>query len=118
LVAAAAFAWASVQAAFDMDTQPIPLQLFMPLQLFFADLHSDVPLQEFTPVQWTVAVAASAATDTVASPELNNIAAAAAIAALDTLLICMIESSIVIERSVIAAPLHRPGQRADYYAII
>jgi hypothetical protein len=92
------------------------LQLFIPLQLFFADLHSEVPLQEFTPVQWTVAV--SAATDTVASPEVNNIAAAAAIAALDTLVICMIESSIVIERSDIAAPLQRPGQHTDYYSIV
>jgi hypothetical protein len=92
------------------------LQLFIPLQLFFADLHSEVPLQEFTPVQWTVAV--SAATDTVASPEVNNIAAAAAIAALDTFVICMIESSIVIGRSDIAAPLQRPGQPTDYYSIV
>jgi hypothetical protein len=105
-----------VHSAFVNDTQPVPLQLFMPLQLFFADLHSDVPLQEFTPAQWIFA--ASAATDTEVSPELNNIAAAAAIAALDSLLICMIESSIVVERSDIAAPLHRPGQRADYYSII
>jgi hypothetical protein len=114
--AAAAFALASVHSAFVNDTQPVPLQLFMPLQLFFADLHSEVPLQEFTPAQWIFA--ASAATDTEASPELNNIAAAAAIAALDSLLICMIESSIVVERSDIAAPLQRPGQRADYYSII
>jgi hypothetical protein len=96
-----AFALAASQSAFDIDTQPVPLQLFMPLQLFFADLHSDVPLQEFTPVQWTVAV--SAATDTLASPDVNNIAAVAASAALDNLLICMIDSSIVIERSDIAA---------------
>ncbi len=92
-LAAFAFALAASQSAFDIDTQPLPLQLFMPLQLFFADLHSDVPLQEFTPV--TVAsVAASAATETLASPDVNNIAAAAAIAALDNLLICMIDSSI------------------------
>jgi hypothetical protein len=49
---------------------------------------------------------------------VNNMAAAAAIAALDTLLICMIDSSIVIERSDIAAPLQRPGQPRDYYSII
>jgi hypothetical protein len=49
---------------------------------------------------------------------VNNIAAAAAIAALDTLVICMIESSIVIERSDIAAPLQRPGQHRDYYSIV
>jgi hypothetical protein len=107
---------AASQSDFDNDTQPIPLQLFMPLQLFFADLHSDVPLQEFTPVQWTVAV--SAAADTPASPDVNNIAAAAAIAALDNLVICMIDSSIAIERSGIAAPLQRPGERGDYYSII
>jgi hypothetical protein len=110
-----AFALAASQSVFDSDTQPCPLQLFMPLQLFFADLHSDVPLQEFTPLQWTVA--ASAATDTFASPDVNNIAAAAAIVALDNLVICMIGSSIVIERSGIAAPLQRPGQRRDYYSI-
>jgi hypothetical protein len=111
--ASLAFDLAASQSAFDSDTQPCPLQLFMPLQLFFADLHSDVPLQEFTPLQWTVA--ASAATDTLTSPDVNSIAAAAAIAALDNLLICMIGTSIVIERSGIAAPLQRPGQRGDYY---
>jgi hypothetical protein len=108
-------ACAALQSAFDMDTQPCPLQLFMPLQLFFADLHSDVPLQEFTPVQCVVA--ASAANDTLGSAEVNNIAAAAASAALDTLLICIIESSIVFERSDIAASLQRPGQHRDYYSI-
>jgi hypothetical protein len=113
---AEAFALAASQSDFDIDTQPLPLQLFMPLQLFFADLHSDVPLQEFTPVQWTVAV--SAATDTLASPDVNNIAAVAAIAALDNLLICMMDSSIVIERSDIAAPLERPGQHGNYYSFI
>jgi hypothetical protein len=56
-----------------------------------------------TPLQWTVAV--SAATETPANPDVKNIAAAAAMAALDTLLICMMDSSIVIERSGIAAPL-------------
>jgi hypothetical protein len=111
-----ALAFAAVQSAFVMDTQPCPLQLFMPLQLFFADLHSDVPLQEFTPVQWTVA--ASSAKVTLGKAEVNNIAAAAASAALDTLLICMIESSFVIERSDIAAPLQRPDQDRDYYSII
>jgi hypothetical protein len=73
-------------------------------------------LHEFTPEQCTFA--ASAATDTVANPEVNNMAAAAAIAALDSLLICMIEPSIVIKRSDIAAPLQRPGQRRDYYPIV
>jgi hypothetical protein len=85
--AALALAWASVQAALVMDTKPWPLQLFMPLQLFFADLHSEVPLQEFTPVQCIVA--ASAAKETVLIPEVNSMAAAAAMAALDSLLICI-----------------------------
>jgi hypothetical protein len=94
-------ALAASQSALDIETQPVPLQLFMPLQLFFADLHSEVPLQEFTPLQCIFA--ASAATDTVANPAVNNIAAAVAIAALDSLLICMIEPSFVIKRSDIAA---------------
>jgi hypothetical protein len=110
------FALAASHSAWLIDTQPVPLQLFMPLQLFFADLHTDVPLQEFTPEQCTFA--ASAATDTVAKPEVNNIAAAAANAVLDSLLTCIVESSIVIERSDIAAPLHRPGQRRDYYSFV
>jgi hypothetical protein len=93
---------AAVQSAADMLTQPVPLQLFMPLQLFFADLHSDVPLQEFTPTQCIVA--ASAATETVAKPELNNIAAAAAIAAFDNLLICIVESSIVMNAAILLLP--------------
>jgi hypothetical protein len=79
----------------------------MPLQLFFADLHSDVPLQEFTPLQWTVA--ASAATDTFASPDVNNIAAAAAIVALDNLLICMIGSSIVLNAAILLLPYKDPA---------
>jgi hypothetical protein len=112
--AAFALACASVHADCVIETQPMPLQLFCPLQLFLADLHSDDPLQEFTPVQCTVA--ASAATETLVSPELNNIAAAAAIAALDNLLICMIDSSIVMDRSEIAAHSLRPGQRLDYYS--
>jgi hypothetical protein len=90
----------------------------MPLQLFFADLHSEVPLQEFTPVQCMVAAAASFAKVTEGSAEVNNIAAAAAIAALDSLFICIFKSSIVFGRSDIAAPLQRPGQRPDYYSII
>ena len=110
------FAFAASHSAWVIDTQPVPLQLFMPLQLFFADLHSDVPLQEFTPAQCTFA--ASAATDTVAKPDVNNTAAAVASAALDSLLTCMIESSEVIKRSDIAAPLQRPGQAGDYYLIV
>jgi hypothetical protein len=90
-----------------MDTKPWPLQLFMPLQLFFADLHSDVPLQEFTPVQCIVA--ASAAKETVLIPEVNSMAAAAAMAALDSLLICIFSSSIVLERSGIAAHIKDPA---------
>jgi hypothetical protein len=42
--------------------------------------------------------AASFANDTLGTAEENNMAAAAASAALDTLFICMIEPSIVMER--------------------
>jgi hypothetical protein len=91
-----------------MDTQPWPLQLFMPLQLFFADLHSDVPLQEFTPAQCEVG-AASAANDTVGKAEVNSIAAAAAIAALDSLVICMIDSSIVSDAAILLLPYRDPA---------
>jgi len=77
------------------------------LQLFFADLHSEVPLQEFTPVHFTVA--ASAANAVVLIAEVNSMAAAAAMAALDILLICIFEPSLVIERSGIAAQLIDPA---------
>jgi hypothetical protein len=80
----------------------------MPLQLFFADLHSEVPLQEFTPVHFMVA--ASAATAVVLMTEVNSMAAAAAMAALDSLLICIVSiPSIVIERSGIAAHVKDPA---------
>jgi hypothetical protein len=86
------------------------------LQLFFADLHSDVPLQEFTPVHLTVA--ASAANDVVAIPEVNSMAAAAATAALDSLLICILEflNSYGTQRN--CCSYKRPGQRQHYYPII
>src|SRR5258708_6185735 len=83
-----ALAFAASHSVFDMETHPWPLQLFMPLQLFFDDLHSDVPLQELTPEQCTDAV--SAATETPASPDVKNIAAAAAIASFDNLVICIV----------------------------
>jgi hypothetical protein len=79
----------------------------MPLQLFFADLQSEVPLQEFTPVHFTVA--ASAAKAVVLIAVVNSIAAAAAMAALDILLNCIFEPSIVIERSGIAAHIKDPA---------
>jgi hypothetical protein len=56
-----------------------------------------------------VAGAASSAKETLGTAEANIIAAAAASAALDTLFICMIEPSIVIERSGIAAPYIDPA---------
>ncbi|HME40162.1 MAG TPA: hypothetical protein VKG63_14500 [Steroidobacteraceae bacterium] len=49
--AAAGLPLAAAHASFVIDVQPVPLQLFMPLQLFFADLHSDIPLHEFAPTQ-------------------------------------------------------------------
>ncbi|HSY08848.1 MAG TPA: hypothetical protein VK820_09980 [Steroidobacteraceae bacterium] len=77
------------------------------MQLFFADLHSEVPLQEFTPVQCMVG--ASAANVAVLIPEVNNMAAAAAIVALDSLLICMFYSSLDLQRSGIAALVKDPA---------
>jgi len=79
----------------------------MPLQLFFADLHSEVPLQELTPSHLTVA--ASAANAVVLMTEVNSMAAAAAMAALDSLLLCIFDSSIVLERSGIAAHVTDPA---------
>lgn len=75
-------------------TQPVPLQLFWPLHSFLAELHSEVPLHELTPEQCTPVD--SAATDTVVMPALNNTAAAAANAALDALLICIVKSSMFV----------------------
>jgi hypothetical protein len=64
-------------------------------------------------------VAASAANDAVGNAEVNSIAAAAAIVALDSLLICMIYVlNGFLKRSDIAALYLRPGQRRDYYSII
>jgi hypothetical protein len=97
---ALALAFAASHSDLDIDTQPMPLQLFIPLQLFLADLHSEVPLQELTPEQCTAA--ASAATDTPVSPDVKNIAAAAAIAAFDNLVICILEPSFVIRHGGIA----------------
>jgi hypothetical protein len=54
-------------------------------------------------------VAASAATAVVLIAEVNSMAAAAAMAALDSLLICIFDSSIVIERSGIAAHIKDPA---------
>jgi hypothetical protein len=90
------------------------LQLFWPLQLFFADLHSEVPLHEFTPLQCMVA--SSAAKVVVVTAVENSMAAATARAALDVLFICMVESSLIFSRSEIAAQYTRPGQRSHYYS--
>jgi hypothetical protein len=83
------------------------LQLFWPLQLFFADLHSEVPLHEFTPLQCIVASpAAKLVVDTAVE---NNIAAAAAIAALDILLICMFQSSFVLYAAILLLTTKDPA---------
>jgi hypothetical protein len=100
-------ALASVHSDFVISLKPVPLQLFMPLQLFFADLQSDIPLQEFTPAQCMVA--ASAANDAVGTATVNIIAAAAAMAALETLLICMIDSSIVMNAAILLLPYKDPA---------
>lgn len=96
----------------ESDTQPMPLQLFVPLQLFLAVLHSEVPLQEFTPLQCTVAL--SAAIEKLTIPALNSIAAAAAIAAFDNLFICMIEPSLALLNAAIVLHFGIDLIDADY----
>jgi hypothetical protein len=54
-------------------------------------------------------VAASAANAVVLIAEVNSMAAAAAMAALDSLLICIFDSSKVLERSGIAAHVKDPA---------
>src|ERR1700719_1150066 len=107
-------AFAASHSVFDMETHPWPLQLFMPLQLFFDDLHSEVPLQELTPEQCTVA--ASAAPETPVSPDVKNIAAAAAIAAFDNLVICIVVTLVSYDCQRDCCALSRPSQRAKYYS--
>ncbi len=46
---------------------------------------------------------------TVAKPELNNIAAAAANTALDTLLNCLIDSTIVFHAAILPLPYKDPA---------
>ena len=109
-----ALAFAASHSAFDMETHPWPLQLFIPLQLFFADLHSEVPLQELTPEQCIVAL--SAATETPASPDVKNIAAVAAIAAFDNLVICILVTLVSYDCQRHCCALSRPSQPAKYYS--
>src|ERR1700760_2364094 len=72
-----AFAFAAEHSALDISTKPWPLQEFMPLQEFLADLQEDCPLHEFTPVHCTFASSALAVT----VPNVpNSTAAAVAIA--------------------------------------
>jgi hypothetical protein len=44
-------ALAASHSALDMYVQPLPLQLFCPLQALLAVWQADLPLQEFTPSQ-------------------------------------------------------------------
>jgi hypothetical protein len=66
-----------------------------------------MPLQEFTP--WHFTVAASAANAVVLMAEVNSMAAAAAMAALDSLMFCIFGSSMVFGRSGIAAHVKDPA---------
>jgi hypothetical protein len=75
-LAASQSAWVAVMV------KPWPLQEFWPLQLFFADLHDDMPLQELAPVHFTLPSSAAAALNETAE---NMIAAAAASAMLPVL---------------------------------
>ena len=51
-------------------------------------------------------------------PEVNNMAAAAAIVALDNLLICIIDPLNVLDHSGIAAHVQDPANARHYYAIV
>ncbi|HTC44442.1 MAG TPA: hypothetical protein VK696_05275 [Steroidobacteraceae bacterium] len=77
LAAAFTFAFAASQSVLDISTNPCPLQEFMPLQEFLADLQEDWPLQELTPVHFILASSALAV-ETARVP--NRSAAAVAIA--------------------------------------
>lgn len=74
-----------------LDTQPWPLQLFMPLQSFLAVLQSEDPLQLFTPVHLTDMVSAAFAVVAVvsAAPMENRAAAVLAMAKADLNWVCM-----------------------------
>jgi hypothetical protein len=72
-----ALAFAASQLALVISTKPWPLQEFMPLQEFLADLQEDCPLQEFTPVHL---IFASSALAVEAARVPNSSAAAVAIA--------------------------------------
>jgi hypothetical protein len=71
-----ALAFAAAQSDLVISMNPLPLQEFMPWQEFFADLHDDWPLQEFTPVHLILASSALAG-ETATVP--NSRAAAVAI---------------------------------------
>jgi hypothetical protein len=74
--AAFALALAASQSALLLViVKPCPLQEFWPLQLLCADLHEDMPLQEFAPSHFTLPSSAAAA---VKEAVENRIAAAAA----------------------------------------
>jgi hypothetical protein len=54
-------------------------------------------------------VAVSAAADTPANPDVNNIAAVAAIAALDNLLICMMVPQLLLNAAILLLPYKDPA---------
>src|ERR1700722_14992879 len=56
----AIFALAASQSAFVISMNPLPLQEFWPLQALLALLQADWPLQELTPLHWTLASSADA----------------------------------------------------------
>ena len=81
---------ASVQALADaLLFQPWPLQLFWPLHSFLAVLQSEVPLQLFTPAQWTD-MSSAAWTVVTMPPMANRAAAVVANAIADLNLDCMV----------------------------
>lgn len=75
------------------DTQPLPLQLFCPLQELPAVAQSDVPLHELMPLQCTLAcfiLISDELPELLAQPDNIKVAAAAAIAVADNFLTVLI----------------------------
>ena len=85
------------------DTQPLPLQLFCPLQELLAVAQSDVPLHELIPLQCTLAcfiLISDELPELLAQPDSIKVAAAAAIAVVvNFLTVLIIVTSINLLRN-------------------
>src|SRR5271170_7771988 len=71
----------SLQSCVVVWTKPCPLQAFLPLQSFWADLQDDCPLQPLAPTHFTWSVAVPSWARALTTPVTNSIATALAISA-------------------------------------